>query len=410
MRRNGSFRSAALLAALLVAAGCATAATSPKPATSPASAGSVPTAPTAQTSAPGRSQAAVGSDACTTQPETTPGGGSIRNCSVPTPSLAGNLLGDPATIDAVIWLPAGYEAGSERLPVVYFLAGYTATASQVSLTLQQAIALADVSSPPFILVLVTGANAVQGGFYVNSPITGRWEDAIVDDLVPYVDRAYRTLPAPGSRGIAGHSMGGFGALHLAMRHPDVFGSVYALSPSLFDADGAEALFGAPFGGIDLMLDVEGQLAGLAPSERPARLVELAAALGPAEFILAYGLAFAGDPARPALMDYPFARSAGGVVRDDAVWKTWEGGIGDLDGKLTRYGQNLQALRAIGIDYGLADEYDWIPDASRALVAGLDAAGIGVTEATFEGDHASMLGSRMAGFMIPFFEASLDVGS
>ena len=407
MLRNGRLRSTALLAALLIIDGCGTAATPSIPASI-----NVPPAsgPTATTSAPHQSVAASEPDACTTQPYQTPAGGAIWSCTIPAPSLEGNLLGDPAMLDAVIWLPVGYELSSERLPVVYFLAGYTAQASQVSLTLQQGIALADVDSPPFILVLVSGTNALQGGFYVNSPVSGRWEDAIVDDLVPYVDGAYRTLPFPASRGIGGHSMGGFGALSLAMRHPDVFGSVYAMSPSLFDADGADAMFGETFGGVDSILDVEAQLAGLPPSERAARLVGLATDIGPAEFVLAYGVAFAGDPAMPALMDYPFARSGDGVVRDEAVWNTWVGGFGDLDGKLARYGQNLRALRAIGLDYGTADEYDWIPDGCRAFMAGLGAAGIVATEATFAGDHASMLGDRMAGFMVPFFEASLATGS
>lgn len=393
MRRNGLLRSAVLLAAVVIAAGCGTPATTPERASDPA-----------------RPLLPAGADACTTQPSRTPWGGTIRSCAIPAPSLAGGLLGDPAVVDAVIWLPVGYETTNERLPVVYFLSGYTATASQVSLTLHQAVAATAADAPPFILVLVTGLNALQGAFYVNSPVTGRWEDAIVQDLVTYVDGAYRTMPGPTTRGIAGHSMGGFGALNLAMRHPDVFGSVYAMSPSLFDADGADVLFGEAFGGVDRILDIEAQLEAVPPSDRAATLVELARGIGPAEFVLAYGLAFAGDPDRPALMTYPFARSAGGLVRDEAIWETWVGGFGDLDGKLARYGANLRALRAIGVDYGTADEYAWIPDGCRALVAALRAAGIAASEATFAGDHASMLGDRMARFMLPFFDASLEAGA
>ena len=401
MRRDEHLRSFTFLAALLVAWGCGTASMPPGPAAPVQSHAS---------SAPGTSPATPASAACTTQPAAAPAGGSIQGCTIPAPALAGNLLGDPASLDIVTWLPPGYETTAVRLPVVYFLAGYTASAAQLSLTLHQAITSTGAEPPPFILVLVTGKNAVQGGFYVDSPVTGRWEDAIIDDLIPYVDAAYRTLPAPASRGIAGHSMGGFGALNLALRHADIFGSVYTMSPSLFDDDGAGALFGAPFGGIDVMLALEAKLEPVAQRERPARLLDLAADLGPAEFVLAYGLAFAGDPTRPALMAYPFARSGGEIVRDDAVWQTWVGGIGDLEGKVARYGQNLRALQAVGIDYGTADENAWIPDACRALVAALQAAGIGVTEASFAGDHASMLGDRMARFMIPFFRVGLATGA
>ena len=88
-----------------------------------------------------------------------------------------------------------------------------------------------------ILVGVSGDNALGGSFYVDSPVSGRWASAIVDDVVTAIDQQYRTLPTSASRGIAGFSMGGYGALALAMENPDVFGAVYALSPGLFAPGG-----------------------------------------------------------------------------------------------------------------------------------------------------------------------------
>ncbi|HEX7491196.1 MAG TPA: hypothetical protein VF337_05795 [Candidatus Limnocylindrales bacterium] len=68
--------------------------------------------------------------------------------------------------------------------------------------------------------------------------------------------------------------------------------------------------------------------------------------------------------------------------------------------------NLKRLRAIDIDYGIYDEYDWIPEGCRFFVSAASKAGLKVTEITFEGDHQGSLDSRMADFMIPFFTANL----
>ena len=93
-----------------------------------------------------------------------------------------------------------------------------------------------------IVVAANGFNAYGGSFYTNSPVTGNWEDFIVRDLVGNIDANYRTIARAESRGIAGHSMGGYGAMMLAMKHPELFSAVYALSPCcmVMDNDMSEA--------------------------------------------------------------------------------------------------------------------------------------------------------------------------
>src|SRR5678815_2867240 len=93
-----------------------------------------------------------------------------------------------------------------------------------------------------IVVAANGANGYKGSFYTNSVVTGNWEDFIVRDLVHYVDTNYRTIRDPESRGIAGHSMGGYGSVMLGMKHPEIFSAVYALSPCclVMEADMSEA--------------------------------------------------------------------------------------------------------------------------------------------------------------------------
>jgi len=76
-----------------------------------------------------------------------------------------------------------------------------------------------------IVVMPNGNNALGGSFYTNSATTGNWDDFIANELVAYIDKKYRTLPRPESRGLAGHSMGGYGTFAVGMRHAgDVYGA------------------------------------------------------------------------------------------------------------------------------------------------------------------------------------------
>src|SRR5688500_20285001 len=79
-----------------------------------------------------------------------------------------------------------------------------------------------------IVVAANGSNAYKGSFYRNSAGTGNWEGVIFRDLANYVDTTYRTIPRAESRGIAGHSMGGYGAVMRARKHHETVGAAYAL--------------------------------------------------------------------------------------------------------------------------------------------------------------------------------------
>ena len=106
------------------------------------------------------------------------------------------------------------------------------------------------------------------------------------------------------------------------------------------------------------------------------------------------------------MKLPYKSEGGKLVLDQAIWKLWEDGFGGIPEKLATYGSKLKQLRAIGIDYGIYHEYEWIPEGCRYFVSLASKAGLKVTEATFEGDHQGTLDSRIAEFMIPFFTANL----
>jgi S-formylglutathione hydrolase FrmB len=131
-------------------------------------------------------------------------------------------------------LPASYDQKSERrYPVVIFLHGlnnserdWEAEGMQARLeTLRAAGRVGD-----FIVAAPYGANS----FYLNANNGARYEDAVVRDFIPFVDKTYRTIPSRDARVVEGISMGGFGALLLAFKHPELFAGVAAHSAALFD--------------------------------------------------------------------------------------------------------------------------------------------------------------------------------
>ncbi len=142
-----------------------------------------------------------------------------------------NQMGESPTRAVSVYLPPGYEESNLNYPVIYFLHGFTGDntiLSYMAEILDYAIAVKRIR--PFIMVVPDQKTTYGGSFYSNSGVFGNWEDFTVDDLVDYMDKNYRTIPNKESRGITGHSMGGYGALKIAMHHPDIFNTVYAISP------------------------------------------------------------------------------------------------------------------------------------------------------------------------------------
>ena len=159
--------------------------------------------------------------------------------------LAGNLLGDPSERDLFVYLPPGYEETERRYPTAYLLHAYGETAEQMVTPATDGQRwrppIEDVLDPvfgrmgvpPMIVVIPDGTSRYGCGQWVDSPVTGNFEQYVLHDVIPYVDAAYRTLPDARSRGVFGFSSGGFGAWNLASRNPDVFGAMAVLSADSF---------------------------------------------------------------------------------------------------------------------------------------------------------------------------------
>ena len=137
---------------------------------------------------------------------------------------------------ALVWLPPGYDASAETYPALYLLHGAGGNGAfgkeeyviyEVAEDIDRLLALGLVQ--PMILVLPDG----EQGYWINQAGGGpRWADFVAGDLVAHVDATYRTDPARERRAVGGHSMGGHGALQLALNHPDTFAVAGAHSPSI----------------------------------------------------------------------------------------------------------------------------------------------------------------------------------
>lgn len=142
-----------------------------------------------------------------------------------------NQFHENQTREIAVYLPPGYEQSSIRYPVIYFLHGFNGDhriLSDIAAVLDSSIEQNKIR--PFIMVVSNQKTSYGGSFYSDSGVFGNWETFTAIDVVDHVDQTYRTIAQREGRGIAGHSMGGYGALKIAMRHPDRFSSVYALSP------------------------------------------------------------------------------------------------------------------------------------------------------------------------------------
>src|SRR5579863_6261969 len=139
-------------------------------------------------------------------------------------ALEGNLEGDAVDRDAIVFLPPSYDKDKHRrYPVVYALHGYSIGAEQwtreihVPQTIEGAFAQ---GAQDMIVVLPDSKTIHNGSMYSSSVTTGDFENFIAHDLVSYIDAHYRTLSNRASRGLVGHSMGGYGATRIGMKHSD----------------------------------------------------------------------------------------------------------------------------------------------------------------------------------------------
>jgi S-formylglutathione hydrolase len=315
--------------------------------------------------------------------------GKLERIKVHGKSLEGNLMGESASPEVSIYLPPSYatETG-RRYPVVYLLHGYTGTdLGYFGPTGRQLHVIAErvfgkSAAGEMILVMPNGMNAYGGSMYSNSVTTGDWEGYIAEDLVAYMDGHYRTIATREGRGLAGHSMGGYGTMRIGMKRPDVFSAIYALSSCCLNE-----------GNVRPTSDGKPSAAELI--KNPADAKGNRAALG----TLARAAAWAPNPSNPPLfLDLP--TKDGQVQPHVAVKWAANSPVAMLD----QHVPNLKKMKAIALDVG---EQDNLIVSNKVLVDALTRFGVRHTFETYEGDHSSRVAQRLEEKVLPFFSQNLS---
>jgi len=311
-------------------------------------------------------------------------------------ALEGNLEGDAVDRDVIVFLPPSYaKEKSRRYPVVYALHGYSIGADQwsreihVPQTIEGAIAQ---GAKDMIVVLPDSKTIYNGSMYSSSVTTGDFERYVSHDVVAYIDAHYRTIPERTSRGLVGHSMGGYGASRIGMKHPDVFGALYIMSPCCMSPMGAGG-FGPPDRMKEMAIANEKKVA---EAKSPADLAAQSPGFGAAQFATA--AAWAPDPKNPPLyFDLP--------TRDGVP-------VPEVEAKYTanaplvfvsQYIGNLKQYRAIAMDVG---DQDGLRIDTGKLHDILDNFGVANSFEIYSGTHTSAVADRFQNHVMPFFSKNL----
>lgn len=311
-------------------------------------------------------------------------------------ALEGNLEKDAVDRDVIVYLPPSYSTDpARRYPVLYALHGYSIGAEQwtheihTPQTIEGAFAQ---GSRQMIVVLPDSKTIYNGSMYSSSATTGDFERFISRDVVEYIDTHYRTIANRHSRGLVGHSMGGYGASRIGMKHPDVFGVLYMMSPCCLSPMGA----GGP-GPSDQAKEramVGEKKAREAAS--PANLAAQSPGFEAAQYATA--AAWAPDPKKPPLyFDLP---TKDGVLQPDVAAKfAANAPLSFVD----QYVENLKQYRAISMDVG---DQDGLRFDAIKLHAALDSYGIQNGFEIYSGTHTSVVADRFQNHVMPFFSANL----
>ena len=300
------------------------------------------------------------------------------------PALEGNLEGNDPQRGVYVITPPGYDENPDRrYPVVYYLHGYWAAApeQQAGFRLHEAVDPAHAAGNDVIMVMPDGFSRFRGGFYSSGPTVGDYETMVARDLVNWVDGNYRTIAEPASRGLAGHSMGGYGTIRIAMKNPGVFSSIYMMSacclpPMEMTAESAATI--EAMTPEDIAAAQFGQLAGLSTlatwSPDPQDQSSLKVDTG-----------LRADGTLDPLVNQRLAANSPLVL-------------------LPQYLPALNALEAFAMDIG---DQDFLLEGNAQFRAELDRFGVEYEFELYEGDHGNRIAERIRTEVLPFFGNHLD---
>jgi len=330
--------------------------------------------------------------------------------------LRDNPLGDPHVRKLAVWLPPQYNEGAargkgQRFPAFYNMAGFTGSGlshiawKPFSENLPERVArlVHEKKMGPAIIVFPDCFTALGGNQYVNSPAIGAYADYLTKEIVPFVDKEFRTLASREHRGCFGKSSGGYGAIIHGMRYPKTWGAIADHSGDSY----FEFVYGHDWpntlnelskyraspvkpGPVDVMRMEKGAGQGL-DDGRVKRFLEavwkkpkLSQAEGYCIMMLCMAASYDPDPKAPNGFRLPFNLETGEWLPER--WKKWR--AHDPVNLVTRFRANLKSLRGIYIDCGWRDQFH-IHYGTRILSKRLHEAGIDHLYAEFDDNHSDV---------------------
>lgn len=298
-----------------------------------------------------------------------------------------NTGGEDPNRKVSVYLPPNYDGSTQRYPVIYYLHGFMGKDNifpQMQKILDEGIARQKIK--PFIFVQADQYTLFEGSFYSNSSLTGNWDEFEAKELVAYMDKNYRTLATRESRGIAGHSMGGYGAFKIGMLHPEVFSSIYALSPGLL---AMVKEFGPNSNSYKEVQSIKTQ-EELKKTYYPKVLVAVARAWSP-------------NPNKPPFFcDFPFSYEGDKMIVNQTILEKWEANMPVY--MVDKYADNLRKMTAIKLDWGRNDSPRF-PIQIGMLSQRLENLGINHFSEEYIGDHGNKIWTidgRVLNDLLPFF--------
>ncbi len=310
--------------------------------------------------------------------------------------FAHNKIGTSPVRKMAVYLPAGHDGSSKRYPVIYFLphpfGNYRALFDQKGARGLFDRAISAGSIGKFILVSVDMMTPLGSSWYVNSPTTGNWEDFMVRELVPYVDAQFKTFSKSESRGIAGDFMGGYGAIRFGMRHPQIFGSVYALHP-VGTGSGVQIMYDRPNWGL---LASAGSLDDVRKD-------------GFSTIFTAIFQAHLPNPDKsPLFVDLPAHKDGDQLVVDTKLTARLRDNF-FLESLIPQYAENLKSLRGLKFDWARSDSnYDHVYS-NQAFTHKLNEFGIAHEAEEYNGmggERTWGTDGRISTDVLPFFARHL----
>lgn len=316
---------------------------------------------------------------------------------VASPSLKENLLGDSHEREIQVYLPPSYHKTTKNYPVVYFLMGYNSRnldpyrkvkSSHFELINNK---ISERQAKEAIIVYVAGSNKLRGSFYYNSPVTGNWGDFVTKDVITHIDTKYRTISKKESRAICGSSMGGYGALHIAMLHPELFSGFYGISPGVYNDNGFfDSQIVKRKGNLANLLDVVDKFNAMPKEQAHTEFMNFLDTLTNRTlfFSMAYGAAHA-----PNINQAPYFYPPYKVVGKDTIiikenWQMWQDGFGGIEKEVLMFKKNLEQYKFFGFACGYNEGNIWLLEGCYYLSEKLKENKINHVLYMHEGTHTS----------------------